>query len=551
MEKVWLSSYPEGMPAEINPDAYSSLKELFMVSCERFETNVAYEHMGVELTFAQTFKLARDFAAFCQEKLDLQKGDRIALMMPNMLQYPIAMFGAWMAGLTVVNINPLYTSEEVIAQLSEIEVRCVVVLENFAKTISEVNEKIAIPHVIVTSLGDMLGFPKSHLVNFAVKYVKRMVPQYDLPTKIAFMSVLSQGAECKLTEVSLTGTDIAMLQPTGGTTGGPKSAMLTHRNLVANVEQIGAWIRDVLVAGEEVVITALPIYHIFSLVVNVLLFMREGGTNVLITNPRDIPALIKKLNMTPFSLFTGVNTLFNAMIQDPGFKKCDFSGFKLAIAGGMAATKEVAEEFQVITGKPLIEGYGLTEASPVVSALPLTSSRFDGSIGLPMPSTNVKVLDDAGNVCPFGQPGELFVQGPQVMQGYYKKPNETENVLSEDGWLGTGDVAVISEKGVITLVDRKKDMIIVSGFNVYPNEVEAVIMHMPEVLEVAVVGVACKESGETVKAVIVQKNGSLSSKDVIDHCHGQLAHYKTPHIVEFIDTLPKNTVGKVLRKNLR
>ncbi len=547
----WLSSYPEGMPAEIDPDAYSSLKELFMVSCEKFGTHVAYEHMGAEITFAQTFKLARDFAAFCQHKLDLQKGDCIGLMMPNMMQYPIALFGAWMAGLTVVNINPLYTPEEIIAQLSQIDVRCVVVIENFAKTLSTVKKTIAIPHVIVTGLGDMLGFPKANIANFIIKYVKRLVPRYSLATPISFMSVLSQGAECELIPVSLSGNDVALLQPTGGTTGAPKSAMLTHRNLVANVEQIGAWIRDVLVEGEEIIVTALPIYHIFSLVVNILLFMREGGTNILITDPRDISALIQKLQTTHFTLMTGVNTLYNAMTLDPGFKKCDFSSFKLAIAGGMPASQKVAEAVRAITGRPLIEGYGLTEASPVVSALPMTALHYDGSIGFPLPSTNVKILDDSGSLCPADKPGELFVQGPQVMKGYYKNSKETVGVLSKDGWLATGDVAVMSEKGVITLVDRKKDMIIVSGFNVYPNEVEAVILQMPEVLEAAVVGVPCKESGEAVKAVVVQKSGSLSVKDVIAHCHGQLAHYKTPRIIEFTDALPKNNVGKVLRKDLR
>lgn len=551
MEKNWLASYPGGVPEGINPDAYSSVVDVFLQSCETYADCDAYSLMGTRISYKTLHQLASQFAAFCQEKLGLQKGDRIGLMMPNILQYPVALFGSWLAGLTVMNLNPLYTADELVLQLSNVELDCLLVLENFAATVMQLKKTVAVAQVIITGVGDLLGFPKSTIVNAVVKHVKRAVPYYRLPTAIQFKTVISQGKYCALKAVEMTGDDIALFQPTGGTTGVSKAAMLTHRNLVANLQQLHAWVENDLEHGKEVMMTPLPIYHIFSLSVNVLVMMKIGGHNVLIPDPRDLASLINVWKKENPTLTTGVNTLFNAMVNHSDFKTADFSNFKIALAGGMATLEEVANKWEAMTNKPLLAGYGLTEASPVVSASPLGLKHFDGSIGLPLPSTEVKFIDDAGKEVNIGEPGELCVRGPQVMKGYFKNEKETNIALSEDGLLMTGDIGVINEKGFITLIDRKKDMIIVSGFNVYPTEIEEVIMRCQGVLEVAVVGEPCVEHGERVKAVIVKKDAHLAERGVINYCKEHLTRYKVPDVVEFVDSLPKNNVGKVLRRKLR
>jgi long-chain acyl-CoA synthetase len=549
-ERPWLAQYPKGVPAEINPEAYRSIVDVFEQAVERFRHRPAFANLGKTLTFDDLDRLSAAFASYLIHDLGMKKGDRIALMMPNVLQYPIALFGAQRAGLTVVNTNPLYTARELKHQLNDSGAIAIVVVENFASVLAEVREDTPVRHVIVTGLGDMLGFPKRLIVNFVIKHVKKMVPPYELPGHVRFNDALAKGSGKAPPKVDIGPDDIAFLQYTGGTTGVAKGAMLTQRNMVANMEQVAPVIAGKAKEGEEVVITALPLYHIFALTVNCLIFVRFGGLNVLITNPRDMPGFVKELSQVPFSIITGVNTLFNGLLNTPGFDKLDFSHLKAAMGGGMAVQKAVAERWKQVTGVVLIEGYGLTETSPVATVNPPDIEGFTGSIGLPAPSTELAIKDEDGNFLPVGEVGEICVRGPQVMKGYWQRPEETAKVI-KDGWLHTGDMGKMDEKGFFYIVDRKKDMILVSGFNVYPNEIEDVIATHPGVLEVAAVGVPDEKSGEAVKVVIVKKDPSLTAEDVKALCRKELTGYKQPKYVEFRDELPKTNVGKILRRELR
>ncbi len=551
MERNWVANYPDGVPAEINPDVYGSLQELFLKSCELYASHSAYTNLGTTLTYHEVLILSQQFAAYLQQSLGLQKGQTIALIMPNLLQFPVVMFGAFLAGLKVTNVNPLYTAREMAHQLHDAEADVVVVLENFASVLQEALPKTNVKHVIVTKLGDLFPAIKAGVVNFVLKYVKKMVPSWSIANAIAFKTTLQAGAETSVNIISLDASDIAFLQYTGGTTGVAKGAMLTHRNMLANMEQIYAWIAPWITVGEEVIITAIPLYHIFCLEVNCLTFFKMGGESVLITNPRDIPNFIKELKKYRFSAITGVNTLFNALLNNPKFKTVDFSMLKISLGGGMAVQRAVAEHWQQVTGKVLLEGYGLTEASPVVAACPVDISGYKGTIGLPLPSTDVKIIDDSGETLMSGETGELCVRGPQVMLGYWQRPDETQKVLTDDGWLLTGDIARIENDGFIKLVERKKDMIVVSGFNVYPNEIEDILAGHPGILEAAVIGVKHEKTGEAVKAVIVKKDKSLTADDIKQFCRQTLTAYKVPKIIEFRDDLPKSMVGKILRRVLR
>jgi len=551
MEKIWLKSYPEGIPAEIDLATYTSVADLFAQGVAKYRDKVAYVSMGVEMTYGEVDRLSRDFAAWLQSGLKLPKGARVALMMPNTLQYPVCMFGALRAGYVVVNCNPLYTPRELEHQLSDSGADVIVIMENFAATLAEVVERTPIKHVVLTRMGDLLGGVKGALVNFVVKHVKKLVPAYRLPKSVSLKSVLAAGVGADLKAVEITQDDIAFLQYTGGTTGVSKGAMLIHRNIVGNVLQAYAWIKPAIREGEECIVTALPLYHIFALTANCFTFFQIGARNVLIANPRDIPGFAKELSKHPFSVITGVNTLFNALLRNEAFCALDFSSLKVTLGGGMAVQKAVAEKWRQVTGKPLLEAYGLTETSPAVTINPMTLKEYNGSIGLPIPSTEVAIRDDGGVDVPLGQPGELCVRGPQVMKGYYNRPEETERVFMADGFLRTGDVAVMDEKGFLRIVDRKKDMILVSGFNVYPNEVEDVVAMHPGVVEVAAVGVPDERSGEAVKIYVVKKDPALTAEAIIAHCRDNLTGYKVPHHVEFRDELPKTNVGKILRRALK
>jgi long-chain acyl-CoA synthetase len=550
MEKIWLKSYPAGVPADIDADRYRSINAVFEESCQRFGAKPGFVHMGRQLTFAELDRYTAQFASYLQHVCGLKKGDRIALQMPNSLQYPIAMFGALRAGLIIVNTNPLYTPREMEHQFKDSGAQAIVITANFAHNLEQVIAQTGIKHVIVTELGDMLPFPKGWIVNAAVKYIKKMVPAYNLPGAVTFKQALAKGAAKPMQPVEVNSDDIAFLQYTGGTTGVSKGAILTHRNVCANMEQNYAWMGTALKEGEEVVITPLPLYHVFSLTVNCLTFMRYGGVNVLITNPRDIPAFIKELQAVPFTVLTGVNTLFNSLMNHPDFAKLDFHRLKATVGGAMAVQRAVSDRWKQMTGKPLIEGYGLTEASPVVSCNPISGGEQIGTIGVPFPSTEIKIVDDDGNELPIGEPGELCVKGPQVMQGYWNRQDETDKVLI-DGWLHTGDVAQAEPDGYFRIVDRKKDMILVSGFNVYPNEVEDVLAKHPKVLEVAVIGVPNEHSGETIKAFIVKRDASLTVEELKEFAKTELTGYKVPKHYEFRDDLPKTNVGKILRRALR
>ncbi|MGX5202200.1 long-chain-fatty-acid--CoA ligase FadD [Aliikangiella sp. IMCC44632] len=550
MQKVWLDSYPDGVPHEINPDSYQSLIEIFDESVALYPDRPAFHNMGAELTYKQLDQKARDFAAYLQTELGLQQGDRIALMMPNLLQYPVAIFGAFKAGLAVINVNPLYTSRELKHQLCDSNADAIVIVANFAHTLEKIADETPLKHIIVTQLGDMLGGLKSHLVNFVVKYVKKMVPKYQLPTAVTFKNAMQKGAQLELENAKLTSGDIAFLQYTGGTTGVSKGAVLTHRNMVANVVQSHAWLSTSLSQGQEVIITALPLYHIFSLTANCMVFSKVGGLNVLITNPRDMPGFVKELGNHDFTAITGVNTLFNGLLNTKGFEQLDFSHLKLTLGGGMAVQEAVAKEWQLVTGKPLLEAYGLTETAPAVCINPMNLKAYNGTIGLPICSTEVSIRNEQGEEVGLNEPGELWVKGPQVMQGYLDRPEETAKVL-KDGWFATGDVAQMNEKGFCKIVDRKKDMILVSGFNVYPNEIEDVVVAHPKVLEAAAIGIPSKSSGEVVKVFIVKKDDSLTESEILDYCKENLTGYKRPKVVEFRDDLPKSNVGKILRRELR
>ena len=552
MNKIWLQSYPPGVPAEINVGEFSSLADLFDKGVRKFAERTAYVCMGKSISYSDLELLSRQFAGYLQGELKLAKGARVALMMPNCLQYPVAMFGILRAGFTVVNVNPLYTARELEHQLNDAGCEAIVIVENFAHTLQEVigNTK-ALRHVVVTGLGDMLGFPKSLLVNFVVRHVKKMVPPWSLPGCVAFRDALGQGAAHTFQPVQIGHDDLAYLQYTGGTTGVAKGAMLTHGNIVANLQQAHAWISPYVKEGEEIIITALPLYHIFSLTANCLTFFKIGATNILITNPRDIPGFVAELGKYPFTVITGVNTLFNALLNNPEFEKLNFSSLKVALGGGMAVQQAVAERWKKVTGKTLAEAYGLTETSPAVCINPLDLPEFNHSIGLPISSTDVSLRDDDGYEVSLGMPGELCVKGPQVMKGYYNRPEETARTFTHDGYLRTGDVATIDKQGFVRIVDRKKDMILVSGFNVYPNEVEDVVASHPGVMEVAALGVPDEHSGEAVKIFVVRKDASLTTEALIAHCRAGLTGYKVPRFVEFRDELPKSNVGKILRRVLR
>jgi long-chain acyl-CoA synthetase len=551
MDKIWLQSYQEGVPAEIDLSEFQSLGEMFEKSAAQYRDRVAYINMGAELTYGELDKLSRDFAAYLQSVLKLPQGARVAIMMPNVLQYPVCMFGALRAGYTVVNCNPLYTPRELEHQLKDSGAEAIVILENFAHTLEHVIGKTPVKHIVMARLGDMLGFPKSAIVNFVVKHVKKMVPAWSLPRAVNFGMALGKGARADFKPVKVTQDDIAFLQYTGGTTGVSKGAMLTHRNILANVAQAHAWIKPVIREGGELIVTALPLYHIFALTANCFTFIKIGASNLLITNPRDIPAFVAELAKYPFTVLTGVNTLFNALLHNAAFAELDFSIFKLTLGGGMAVQKAVADKWKAVTGHPLIEAYGLTETSPAATMNPLNITAFNGAIGVPISSTEVAIRDDSGFDVALGERGELCIRGPQVMKGYYNRPEETANVFMADGFLRTGDVAVMDEKGFVRIVDRKKDMILVSGFNVYPNEVEDVVAMHPGVLEVAAIGVPDEKSGEAVKIFVVRKDPSLTAEALIAHCRDSLTGYKVPGKVEFRDELPKTNVGKILRRELR
>lgn len=552
MEKIWLKEYPPGVPAEVDLSEFASLKDILEKSCQRFADLPAYSNMGVSLRYREVDRLSRDFGAYLQG-LGLGKGERVALMMPNALQYPVALFGALRAGLTVVNVNPLYTPRELEHQLIDSGAAAIVIIENFAHTLQEVVGKTAVKTVITTQLGDLFPFFKRLLVNAVVKYVKKMVPAWNIPGATPFRQALSEGAARALVDVPLNHGDLAFLQYTGGTTGVAKGAMLTHGNIVANLQQASAWLDSVSKPGEETIITALPLYHIFSLTVNGLTFMKAGGHNILITNPRDMPGFVKELGKVKFTAITGVNTLFNGLLHTPGFDRLDFSTLKLSVAGGMAAQRAVAESWRKVTGTALIEGYGLTETSPLAAANPLTLKEFNGSIGLPLPSTDLSIRDDEDRELGVGKDavGEICIRGPQVMRGYWNRPDETAKVMTDDGYLRTGDIGYVDERGYTRIVDRKKDMILVSGFNVYPNEIEDVAALHPGVLEAAAVGVPDEKTGEAVKLVVVKKDPALTAEALIAHCRQHLTSYKVPRRVEFRTELPKTNVGKILRRLLR
>jgi long-chain acyl-CoA synthetase len=551
MEKIWLRSYPQGVPATVDVNLYRSIGDLFEQSVAKFADKTAYVNMGRALTYAEVDRLSLAFAAYLQGELRLPKGARVALMMPNVLQFPVALFGALRAGYTVVNCNPLYTGRELEHQLKDSGAEAIVVLENFAATLAGIREKTAIKHVIVTKLGDLLGFPKGPIVSLAVKYVKKLVPAWRIPGAVPFKTALARGARLTFTPVEVTQSDLAFLQYTGGTTGAPKGAMLTHGNMLANLEQCHAWLKIYLSEGGETIITPLPLYHVFALTVNGLLFLKAGGRNVLITNPRDIPVFVKELKTYPFTALTAVNTLFNALLNNADFADVDFSKVRITLGGGMAVQQDVAKRWREATGKTLVEGYGLTEASPVISVNPLDLSAYNGSIGLPLPSTEISIRDEEGKELAVGETGELCVRGPQVMAGYWKRPEDTEAIMFRDGFLRTGDMARIDPQGFMYIVDRKKDMILVSGFNVYPNEIEDVVQTHPGVLEVGAVGVPDGAAGEAVKIVVVRKDPSLTADDLRAFCRKNLTGYKVPRIIEFRDSLPKTNIGKILRRELR
>lgn len=550
MEKIWLKNYPKGVSPEVDLSKYGSLVDIYEESIRMFTSKKAFTNMGVSLTFTELDQKVDQFASFLQNELKLKKGDRIAIQMPNVLQFPIILFAALKVGLTVVNTNPLYTAKEMQHQFKDSGAKAVVILANYAHLLESILKNTSIESVVVTEIGDLFPTPKRILVNSVVKYIKKMVPAYNIPSAYSFRQALAIGSKKPMVKVPTTQDDIAFLQYTGGTTGVAKGAMLLHRNVLANVLQIRDWMIPKLREGEEVAIAALPLYHIFALTLNCLGLLRYGAENILITNPRDIPGFIKELKKTPFSVFAGVNTLFNALMNNPEFATVNFDRMKIAVAGAMTLQKSVAERWMKMTKAVIVEGYGLTEASPVVSCNPIDGTDRVGTIGLPFPSTDIKLVNDQNVEVPMGEPGELICKGPQVMKGYWNQPEETAKVLT-DGWLHTGDIAMIDNDGFLRIVDRKKDMILVSGFNVYPNEVEDAIASHPGVLEVAAIGVPDEYSGEIVKAVVVKRDPALTAEEVIAYAKKSLTNYKVPRQVEFRDELPKTNVGKILRRALR
>jgi long-chain acyl-CoA synthetase len=551
MSKPWLQSYPEGVPAEISIDEYSSVADIFDQSVCKFEDLPAYSNFGKTITYKEVKQFTSQLGGYLKNELGLAKGTKVAVMMPNLLQNPVAIFAILRAGMVVVNTNPLYTARELKHQMIDSGTEAIIIVENFCHILEEVITETPIKHVIITRMGDMLPFPKSAIINFVVKHIKKMVPAYNLPGAVSFNSALKLGAHHRFETVPTSHDDIAFLQYTGGTTGVSKGAVLTNRNMVANMQQASAWIHNIMEEGKETIITALPLYHIFSLTANCLTFMKYGALNYLITNPRDMKNFVKELKGVKFTAITGVNTLFNGLLNTPGFRDVDFSDLKLALGGGMAVQRAVAEHWKNVTGAPLLEAYGLTETSPAACINPLNLKSFNGKIGLPVPSTDVSIQNDDWNELPIGKTGEICVRGPQVMQGYWKRPRETSEVLSSDGWLHTGDIGFMDEQGYVQIVDRKKDMILVSGFNVYPNEVENVLAHHPGVLEVGVIGMPDEKSGEAVAAVVVKSDPSLTEDELIEYCKEDLTNYKRPRYIFFADELPKTNVGKILRRELR
>ena len=551
MEKLWLNSYEQGVNAEIDITQYSSISDVFRQSVEKFAHQPAFQNMGKTLTYAEVGKLAENFASYLQNVLKLPRGERVAIMLPNLLQYPIALFGILQAGLVVVNTNPLYTPRELEHQLKDSGATTIIVLENFANTLELVLPRTQIKHVIVASVGEMFGFFKGTLMNFVLRKIKKMVPEYRISGAIPFQTTLKEGAAHTFRPVTLTREDTALLQYTGGTTGVAKGAILSHGNICANMLQAKEWIKNQLREGKETVIAALPLYHIFALTVNLMIFTNAGSKIILITNPRDMKGFIGELKKERISVFIGVNTLFNGMVNQLDFATVDFSNLRLTLGGGMATQKAVAEKWKKITGTPIVEAYGLTEASPGVCCNPLNIEAYSGGIGLPVPSTEVELRDADGKEVAVGQPGELWVRGPQVMKGYWNRPEETAKAIDARGFLETGDIAVMDEKGWLKLVDRKKDLIVVSGFNVYPNEIEEVIAHNDKVMEVACIGVPDEKTGEALKVFVVRKDPSLTKEELIAFCRTGLTAYKVPKNIEFREELPKSNVGKILRRELR
>ena len=551
MDKIWLKSYPEGIPAELPPAPFRSVRELFEQAFDAYPERPSFTNMGTTLTYRQLDELSMKFACYLQQTLGLERGERVAIMLPNLLQFPVAMCGIFRAGLVVVNVNPLYTARELEHQLKDSGTRCIVVLENFAHILENVIDKTSVKHVITTGVGDLLKFPQGVLMNFAMRHLKRSVPEFSLPGSITFKAALRAGENVGLKHIELGFADIAFLQYTGGTTGVSKGAMLSHRNMVRNVQQTMVWQSDAYAEFDSIVaITALPLYHIFSLQGNCLTVMAQGGLNVLITNPRDSKAFVKEINKHAFNMFTGVNTMFASLMVTPGFDAVDFSALRVCIGGGMAVQPAVAKDWKDVTGITILQGYGLTETSPAAIVRPV-GSEFNGAIGLPLPSTDVMICDDDGNPLAIGEVGEICIRGPQVMEGYWHRPMETANVMLPGGWLRTGDVGRMDENGDTFIEDRKKDMILVSGFNVYPNEIENIVVEMDGILEAAAIGIPHERSGEIVKLFLVRTDPNVTEQDVLDHCRANMTNYKQPKIVEFRDELPKTNVGKILRRALR
>lgn len=551
MEKLWLQSYESGVNTEIDLNQCRSIVDVFVQSVAKYGDKPAFTNMGKTLTYREVSTLSQHFASYLQNELKLARGDRVAIMLPNILQYPVVLFGILQAGLVVVNTNPLYTPRELEHQLNDSGAETIIVLENFANTLELVLPRTRIKNVIVASIGDLLGTLKGMLVNFVVRKIKKMIPDYQISGALSFKQALALGANHSFTPVELGHDDMALLQYTGGTTGVAKGAILSHRNVCANMLQAKEWTKNKLVNGGETVIAALPLYHIFAFTINMMLFVSNGAHAIFVTNPRDLKGFVATLRRYRISVFIGVNTLFNALLNNQDFQQLDFSSFKLTLGGGMATQKAVAERWMQLTGTPIVEAYGLTEASPGICCNPLNIPAYTGSIGLPVSSTEVELRDDSGNIVPQGQPGEMWVRGPQVMVGYWNRPDETAKVMDERGFLETGDIAVMDERGWFKLVDRKKDLVVVSGFNVYPNEVEDVVVCHPKVLEAACVGVKSEKTGEALKLFVVKKDASLTEAELIAYCREQMTAYKVPKLIEFRDELPKSNVGKILRRELR
>ena len=552
MDKIWLKSYAEDVPAEIPTPEFKSLREMIEFAFDEFPDRPAYTNMVTTLSYRDLDRLSMNFACYLQKSLGLVRGERVAIMLPNLLQYPVVLIGLFRAGLVAVNVNPLYTARELRHQLLDSGAKCIIILENFADTLEEVIGDIKIEHVVTTQVGDLLSWPKSVVTNFVLKRIRKSVPSFSLPGHVRLRPALRAGARCHLDHIELGYADIAFLQYTGGTTGVSKGAMLSHRNMVFNVHQSRAWQADVYADLERIIaITALPLYHIFSLQNNCLSVMHQGGENILITNPRDLPAFVKEMSRHKFSYVSGVNTLFAGLLNTPGFADLDFSGLRLTIGGGMAVQEAISRKWQEVTGHIIVQAYGLTETSPAAISNPLYLEQFTGSIGLPISSTEAQIVDDDGNEITLGEIGEICIRGPQVMEGYWQNPEETEKVMLPGGWFRTGDVGRMDENGFFYIEDRKKDMILVSGFNVYPNEIEGVAVEMEGILEAAAIGVPDEKSGEVVKLYVVRSNPSVTEEDVLRFCRDNLTGYKIPKQIEFRDELPKTNVGKILRRALR